>query len=555
MRTPVGGQVARDVLLAILDEHTDSEREVIGELNGVLTSSLDMAQVYKRLTSELTKIITFDLALIRMVDEIKGTSAVTYRSGQTGSGLCQGEPLLLEGTVSGMVARTHRTFISGDLAGDSRFGDVEPRFEEGLNSLIAVPLISRDRVVGILSLSSQLPNAYGAREQHILERLVPQLALAVENSLLFEEVNRDTLALENVDDAVAFSDYQGNIQFINRAFELMFGCDPADLLRKSMGIFTSAYPDSQSRSRQILNEVREGTGRWSGELRTLRDDGQEIDVHLTITCSRDPQGAVIGYVSVAQDITEQKQTRKLHSKLALKAEEVESLQKIDQFRKEVIATVSHELRTPLASIKGYISTLLQPDVTWEPQLQREFLAIANQEADRLNSLVGDLLTVSQLEAGVLRLERQRTDLADALDHTEAHLGPLVSGHSLHVDVSRELPQVLVDMDRVMQVISNLVSNAAKFSEPGTRIVVSATHLGKEVVVQVEDEGIGIPPDRLDQVFQPFYRVDGSPTAGGSGFGLGLSICRRLIEAHNGRIWVESEPGEGSTFFFSLPTVE
>ena len=555
MQTPVEGHVDRDVLLALLDELTNSERAVIGEVNWVLTSSLDIGQVYKRLTSELAKIVNFELASIGFVDEIKGTLTVAYLCGQSGSPLCQGEPLPLKGTVSGMLSRTHRAFISGNLDEDSMFGAEERLLNEGMKSLITVPLISKDRMVGTFSLSSQLPNAYGAREQHILEHLVPQLALTVENSLLFQEVNRITLALETIDDAVAFSDTQGNIQSINRAFEAMFGCDLANVLGKSMCILTPADPDSQARRAQILNEVREGSGRWSGEVRTVRNGGQEFEVNLTITSFKDTEGAVMGFVSVAQDITEQKLAQKLQTKLALKAEEVEALQKIDQFRKEVIATVSHELRTPLASIKGYISTLLQTDVTWEPQLQREFLSIANQEADRLNILVGDLLTVSQLEAGVLRLERQRTNLADALNHTEAQLSPLVSAHSLHVDVSRNLPKVLVDMDRVMQVISNLVSNAAKFSELGTRISISATRLGEEVVVRVKDEGRGIPHDRLDRVFQPFYRVEGSPTASGSGFGLGLSICRRLIEAHNGKIWVESEPGEGSTFSFSLPTVE
>ena len=149
-------------------------------------------------------------------------------------------------------------------------------------------------------------------------------------------------------------------------------------------------------------------------------------------------------------------------------------------------------------------------------------------------------------------------------------GRLVPSNCLHVEVPPDLPAVLIDKHRVVQVLNNLVSNAAKFSEPGTKIIIGASYhdesaaagsdeqacpeLSRKVVVWVSDEGKGIPSDRLNRVFEPFYRVEASSTSTSSGSGLGLSICRRLVEAHGGKIWVESELGTGSTFFFSLPTV-
>ena len=244
-----------------------------------------------------------------------------------------------------------------------------------------------------------------------------------------------------------------------------------------------------------------------------------------------------------------------HSGLATEVQEREARQRADQFWRDLIATVSHELRTPLASIKGYITTLLQPDVKWEPQLQREFLEIANNETDRLSRLVGDLLTVSQLEGGALRLEKKPTDLRDVWKSVEALLEPLVSKHRLLVTLDGDLPPVLVDKYRLGQVISNLVSNAAKFSEPGTTIKIRACRSGRVVMVEVRDEGTGIPADCLDRVFDPFYRADGSQPAIYPGFGLGLSICRSLIEAQEGKIWAESEPGNGSSIFFTVPVAE
>ena len=284
-----------------------------------------------------------------------------------------------------------------------------------------------------------------------------------------------------------------------------------------------------------------------------RKDGTKIPVEVRFV-SFDLRGQRLIF-ALARDINQRKEAQAISSELALKAKENEVLKRADQFRRDLIATVSHELRTPLASIKGYISTLLQPDVKWEPQLQQEFLEIANQEADRLTRLVGDLLTVSQLEGGVLRLEKERTGLNELWKSVEAHLGPLVSKHRLQVNVQRDLAPVYIDKHRVAQVISNLVGNAAKFSEPGTTITIWASRLGGRVVVEVSDEGTGIPCDRLDRVFDPFYRLGNSHSPNHTGFGLGLSICKRMIEAHGGKIWVKSEPSKGSTFFITLPTAE
>ena len=258
---------------------------------------------------------------------------------------------------------------------------------------------------------------------------------------------------------------------------------------------------------------------------------------------------------IVRDITDRKAAQGLATELALKAKDLEALERIDQLRKDLISTVSHELRTPLASIKGYISTLLQPDVKWEPELQREFLKVADQEAERLSRLIGDLLAMSQLEAGVLKLERERTSLTEVLEETVTQLRPMVSGHKLVMELPSGLPPVLVDRHRVNQVAGNLVGNAAKFSEPGTQITIGAEVCVQEGIVSVKDQGKGIEPDSLKSIFDPFVRAGGPIGGSRGGFGLGLSICHKLVQEHGGRLWVQSEPGTGSTFFFSLPVFE
>jgi len=143
-------------------------------------------------------------------------------------------------------------------------------------------------------------------------------------------------------------------------------------------------------------------------------------------------------------------------------------------------------------------------------------------------------------------------VASILMEMEHHLGPLTSGHIVQVHVPSDLPRVLADQHRVGQVISNLVGNAVKFSEPGTRIVIQAELGDQCVTVSVRDRGRGIPTEHLTRVFEPFYRVDGFEETLRPGSGLGLSICKRVIEAHDGEIWLESEAGQGSSFFFSVP---
>ena len=236
----------------------------------------------------------------------------------------------------------------------------------------------------------------------------------------------------------------------------------------------------------------------------MKKSGEEMDIALTWTPVRDGGEEAIGIVCTAQDITSRKQAQRMSTALMLKAKEVETLQKVDGLRKDLIATVSHELRGPLASIKGYISTLLQTDVEWEPERQREFLEKADQEAERLNRLVGELLTMSQLEAGVLRLRREVIHLVDLRDDMDTHLAPLVSRHRLEIGMPAHLPRVFADTDRLIQVISNLVGNAAKFYEPGSTITVGAeTCEESHVVVSVHDEGKGINSDQLERVFDPF----------------------------------------------------
>jgi|GEM_PF-1139326 len=240
------------------------------------------------------------------------------------------------------------------------------------------------------------------------------------------------------------------------------------------------------------------------------------------------------------------------AQLVEEASRAKALEELDRLRTALLASVSHELRTPLTSIKGLASTLTQTDVQWDPATQREFLAIIDKEATILAHIVGDLMEMSQIEAGVMRMEKMPITIAAIVSQLRDQLGHLVSKHRFEVNVPRNLPPIYADEVRIGEVITNLVSNAAAYSEPGTRILLEAKESGGEVIVSVTDEGIGIPPEHQSKVFDRFYRLESGVARRRGGTGLGLSISKRIVEQHGGRIWLESKVGKGSKFSFSIP---
>ncbi len=236
------------------------------------------------------------------------------------------------------------------------------------------------------------------------------------------------------------------------------------------------------------------------------------------------------------------------------AASIEAAKEADKLRAQLLATVSHELRTPIAAIQGFASSLRCADGLDIPkEMEQDWICEIESNAERLRRLVTDLLDLSRLEAGALRMNFEWQDLHDILEELRPNLEILAGSRKLVVQVQPSLPLVRCDAERVGQVLTNLLENAAKFSPPDSMIVVGAERHEGGVKVGVLDEGQGVPPEFRERVFERFYQVeDGSPGRQ-HGTGLGLAICKNIIEAHGGRIWVESSAGQGSIFYFTLPS--
>ena len=228
------------------------------------------------------------------------------------------------------------------------------------------------------------------------------------------------------------------------------------------------------------------------------------------------------------------------------------LHQVNHIRSVLLASVSHELQTPISIIKAYANTLARADARWSEETVRDKLKAIEEESDRLSRLVTRLLYTSRLEAGAISLNPMVIDLAKEAQRVALRLAETDETHEILVSFPGDFPPVMGDPEKIDQVLMNLIENAIKFSPQGGPVTVEGSVSGDEVFVAVADQGIGIGARDRDHLFDLFYRATDSTARQFPGTGLGLHICRNLVHAHGGRIWVDSEPGVGSRFTFTLP---
>jgi len=240
------------------------------------------------------------------------------------------------------------------------------------------------------------------------------------------------------------------------------------------------------------------------------------------------------------------------AQLSREAEEAQALHEADRLRSQFISSVSHELRTPLTLIKGYSTSLLRQDVSWDEETQREFLQIIDEKTDELRDLIDKLLQSAKLEAGAFKLEKEPVLIPRLAQKVVEEITPRAKKHKFSVEFAPSFPVVEADVRCMEQVLRNLAENAIKYSPEGGEIVIAGEVKEGKVLVSVSDEGVGIPPEHQHKVFDRFYRVDSLLTHSTPGSGLGLSITKGHVEAHGGEVWLESTVGKGSKFYFSLP---
>jgi signal transduction histidine kinase len=238
-----------------------------------------------------------------------------------------------------------------------------------------------------------------------------------------------------------------------------------------------------------------------------------------------------------------------HRTLVDRIANLEAKRRLDTLQDDFIAMVSHELLTPLGFIKGYATTLLRDDTTWDETARREFLQIIDEESDRLRELIDNMLDSSRLQAGTLKMSFQPIRLDALIKDVSLRAKSREDGLKIELNLNVPGLQIYADPARLAQVFENLLSNAVKYA-PGSTITISVDKISEMVRIAIQDKGPGIAPEHLKHIFKRFFRVPGQTSVRGTG--LGLYICRKIVQAHNGEITAESTIGEGTTFYLLLP---
>ena len=435
--------------------------------------------------------------------------------------------------------------VQGHLASMGLPGFRVPMPVSSPMSFLGVVLRHGGESIGAIYLAEKISGPeFTADDEETLVMFAAQAALVMANARRYREEQRARADLETLINTspvgVAVFDARTGapISFNNEAVRMLDDLRPPDSrpeqLLEVMSIRRSDGQEISLEESPLAQLMMAGETVRAEEMVLRAPNGRSVTALVNATPIRSEEGEVETFVVTLQDMT--------------------ALEEMERLRAEFLAMVSHELRTPLTSVKGSIATLLDPPSTLGPTEMRQFFRIIDSQIDRMHVLISDLLDVARIETGTLAVSTEPTDVGILVG--EAHNGFRSAGgrHGVDIEVAADLPWVMADRLRMVQVLGNLLTNAARHSPESSIIRVSAQRDGVHVAVSVSDLGRGLPAESLPNLFRKFSRIDSEQQGGDTG--LGLAICKGIVEAHGGRIWAESDgPGLGARFTFTFPTVE
>jgi signal transduction histidine kinase len=507
------------------------QRDYLLEIARAITQELNLETLLKRILDISAEMLAGQAALIALREK-KGGWTVSSAHGIPPAFLRYLDPLLAAVPDHEDPARFELPEINRLLQTLTRTASL------GWLTGVGLPLIARQQVVGVIFVFRSYSSGFSANDRALLQSFADQAAIAVYNARLYTQVSREKqrldALLDSAADGILILAPDHTIERCNPAFARMIGA-PTD---KIPGAVHEEVIQWAHKVEGLTLEQAEAGG-WpltpnatlyvEGDLK--RPDASPLAVGITYSSLMSAEGALVNILATVRDITHFRE-----------AEEIKST---------FISIISHELKTPVALIKGYVGTLRREDAAWERDIIQDSLAVIEEEADRLTDLIENLLDASRLQAGALRINLSDVNLVTLVEHISERFRTQTSRHTIVVDFPAGFPVALADENRLTQVLSNLISNAIKYSNDGGEIRISGQVRPEHVIICVSDQGPGIAPEDLPHVFDRFYRASiASRTTKGAG--LGLYLARAVVEAHGGRIWVDPKPGEGARICFSLP---
>jgi len=407
----------------------------------------------------------------------------------------------------------------------------------GLLNGVGLPLFAHGQVIGVTFIFRGYPDVFSANDKLLLQSFADQAAIAVFNAQLYTQVSyekqRLDALLDSAADGILILRADRVIERVNAAFERMSGT-PRDKLQ---GRPHDDIVRWARRPEGLTLEEAESDG-WpltpnaylyvEGDLQ--RPEPPALPVGITYAPLLTPDGALRNIIVTVRDITK--------------------FRTAEEIKNTFVSIISHELKTPVALIKGYVSTLRREDATWDRAIVKDSLRVIEEEADRLTTMIEDLLDASRLQAGGLKPNLADISLPDLVERLAERFRTQTDHHTLVIDFPKKFPVIMADEKRIEQVLANLLSNAIKYS-PGGEIRISGQARPEQVIITVNDAGSGIDPGDIPYIFDRFYRAE-KAVRRTKGAGLGLYLARAIVEAHGGRIWVDPKPNTGARICFSLP---
>jgi PAS domain S-box-containing protein len=440
--------------------------------------------------------------------------------------------------ITGHVAATGIAEMVDDVKADPRSVHI-PGTPEAQMCVLFAPLTIKGEVTGVMVVCRLGDRRFHDQDLHTAISMASHAATALQNAQLYQALTEQELQLrhqiEEAPDAILGVDLEGQITLFNREAERLSGHQQGDVLGRPFSQLVC--PEYLEQLDQLLSsEAHSGVGQQVHELHIIDGWGDQVPLEVRVS-PLEKGGRLTGWQVIGRDISERKH--------------------LEEMKSQFIATVSHDLRTPLASIMGFSETLMEGSPGPLTETQEEFLGIIFESSQRQLALVNDLLDVSKLEAGRLQLEMETVHLPELIWGVVEGIRPLADkkGVTLKMDVNDGLPRTEGDPRRLERVLSNLLSNAVKFTPEGGNVEVAAWQDDGQLKIRVSDTGVGIPPEDLPNLFQPFHRGRNVTKKAIEGTGLGLTIVKALVEAHKGTVEVESELDKGTTFRLTLPLCE
>lgn len=519
------------------------EQATLLETSTAVVSTLDPETVLNRVLEQMGRLLSIKMYAVIALDEKNGSFRIRASRGLSRQFT---ERLSIQPTepdsVTMRALHAKEPIQVSDTETDPSYAIRKQRARaEGYRAILAVPLNTQHAPPTALLVFHPTPHVFTPNEIQLLTSFANHAAMAIENAMLYErsdmrwreQTHRLEALVQSLHDGLILSDLKGTVIYANKRISEL-----ADLSTKTLtGVHmdqilariiarTSEKLIKKNDIQKILNEKGERTV----EISQDRFD-RTIHLRLEVFNVNDEEGIPIGRGIFFHDITADRE--------------------LDRMKSSLVSTVSHELRTPLASIKGYASTLLADDVEWDRASQHEFLTVISDESDRLTNLVNNLLDLSRIEAGSLKISPENCNIKETINRA-AKQARLMPSNRFEIHVGARLSKLYADPPRLESILRNLIENAAKYGGESARVRVEVSKQNRDFLFRVLDDGPGIPDNESEHIFESFYRVDDSLARLTSGAGLGLTICQGLVRAHGGKIWVEHQE-EGACIAFTIPT--